>query len=124
MTPRFDKICCDTNNKDHVNYLRAQVNFPQLPAETAGIPYLRRFLPASAGIFTCGTVYLQPSQVYLHAPVLQCTTEYAFNFVSAEKPGFFCSLVIEYQRYGEKTDGGLWSAIDEQPLHQLVDGTH
>ena len=42
-----------------------------LPAETAGNRYLRRFLPASAGIFTCGSVYLRPSQVVLHAPVLQ-----------------------------------------------------
>ena len=44
--------------KLHVNYLRAQVNFRQIRAETAGNRYLRRFLPASAGIFTCGTVYL------------------------------------------------------------------
>ena len=56
-----------------MNYLRAQVNFRQLRAETAGNRYLRRFLPASAGIFTCGSVYLRPSQVILHAPVLQCT---------------------------------------------------
>ena len=55
-----------------MNYLRAQVNFRQLRAETAGNRYLRRFLPASAGIFTCGSVYLRPSQVILHAPVLQC----------------------------------------------------
>ena len=58
--------------KLHVNYLRAQVNFRQLRAETAGNRYLRRFLPASAGIFTCGSVYLRPSQVILHASVLQC----------------------------------------------------
>ena len=55
-----------------MNYLRAQVNFRQLRAETAGNRYLRRFLPATAGIFTCGSVYLRPSQVNLHAPVLQC----------------------------------------------------
>ena len=55
-----------------MNYLRAQVNFRQLRAETAVNRYLRRFLPASAGIFTCGSVYLRPSQVILHAPVLQC----------------------------------------------------
>ena len=30
-------------------------------------------MPASAGIFTCGSVYLRPSQVILHAPVLQCS---------------------------------------------------
>ena len=60
--------------KLHVNYLRAQVNFRQLRAETAGNRYLRRFLPASAGIFTCGSVYLRPSQVILHAPVLPCKT--------------------------------------------------
>ena len=56
-----------------MNCLRAQVNFRQLRAETAGNRYLRRFLPASAGIFICGSVYLRPSQVILHAPVLQCT---------------------------------------------------
>ena len=56
-----------------MKYLRAQVNFRQLRAETAGNRYLRRFLPASAGIFTCGSVYLRPSQVILHAPVLQCS---------------------------------------------------
>ena len=50
--------------KLHVNYLRGQVNFPQLRSETAGNRYLRRFLPASAGNFTCETVYLRP--------VLQC----------------------------------------------------
>ena len=55
-----------------MNYLRAQVIFRQLRAETAGNRYLRRFLPASAGIFTCGSVYLRPSQLILHAPVLQC----------------------------------------------------
>ena len=55
-----------------MNYLRAQVNFRQLRAETAGNRYLRRFLPATAGIFTCGSGYLRPSQVILHAPVLQC----------------------------------------------------
>ena len=57
-----------------MNYLRAQVNFRQLRAETAGNRYLRRFLPASAGIFTWGSVNLRPSQIFLHAPVLQCTT--------------------------------------------------
>ena len=61
--------------KLHVNYLRAQVNFRQLGAETAGNRYLRRFLPASAGILTCGSVYLRPSQVILHAPVLQCKVQ-------------------------------------------------
>ena len=70
--------------KLHVNYLRAQVNFRQIRAETAGNRYLRSFLPASAGIFTCGTVYLQPSQANLHAPVLQCRTRKSspdmFNF--------------------------------------------
>ena len=55
-----------------MNYLRAQVNFRQLRAETAGNRYLRKFLPESAGICTCGSVYLRPSQVILHAPVLQC----------------------------------------------------
>ena len=55
-----------------MNYLRSQVNFRQLRAETAGNRYLRSFLPASAGIFTCESVYLRPSQVILHAPVLQC----------------------------------------------------
>ena len=54
--------------------LPAQVNFRQLRAETAGNRYLRRFLPASASIFTCGSVYLRPSQVILHAPVLQCAS--------------------------------------------------
>ena len=58
--------------KLHMNYLRAQVNFRQLRAETAGNRYLRRFLPASAGNFPCETIYLRPSQVNLHAPVLQC----------------------------------------------------
>ena len=48
------------------------MNFRKLSAETAGNRYLRRFLPASAGKFTCGTGYLQPSQVILHAPVSQC----------------------------------------------------
>ena len=57
--------------KLHVNHLRAQVNFRQLRTETAGNRYLRRFLPASAGIFKCGSVYLRPSQVILYAPVLQ-----------------------------------------------------
>ena len=56
-----------------MNYLRAQVNFGQLPAETADNPYLRRFLPASVGNFTCETVYLRPSKVNLHAPVLECS---------------------------------------------------
>ena len=55
----------------HVNYLRAQVSFRQLPAETAGIRKLRRFIPASACSYTCGTVYLRPSQVNLQEPVLQ-----------------------------------------------------
>ena len=57
--------------KLHVNYLQVHVNFRQLRAETAGNRYLWRFLPASAGIFACGSVYLRPSQVILHAPVLQ-----------------------------------------------------
>ena len=47
----------------YVNYLPAQLNFRQIAAETAGNRYLRRFLPASAGNFTCGTVYLQPLQI-------------------------------------------------------------
>ena len=58
--------------KLHVNYLQSQVYFRQLRPETEGNSYLRRFLPASAGIFTCGSVYMRPSQVFLHAPVLQC----------------------------------------------------
>ena len=33
--------------------------------------HLRRLLPAAAGNFTCGTVYLGSSHVNLHAPVLQ-----------------------------------------------------
>ena len=65
-----------------MNYLRAQVNFLQLRAETAGNRYLRRFLPASAGIFTCGSVYLRPSQVILHAPVLQCSSPQLCHTVS------------------------------------------
>ena len=56
-------------------------NFPEftcgnrrhsLPTETADICYLRKFLPASADNFACGTGYLQPSQVILHAPISQC----------------------------------------------------
>ena len=61
-----------TSRRTHANCLRAQVNFRQLRAETAGKRYLRRFLPASASVYTCGSVYLRPSQVNLHAPVLQC----------------------------------------------------
>ena len=56
----------------HLIYMRSQGNFRQLSAETAGNRYLRRFLPASACISTCGSVYLWPSHVILHAPLLQC----------------------------------------------------
>ena len=63
--------------------MRAQVNFRQLRAETAGNRYLRRFLPASEGIFTCGSVYLRPSQVILHAPVLQCSPSFCHQASSA-----------------------------------------
>ena len=52
-----------------------QVNFRQLPAETAGNRYLRRLLPASAGTFTCGTVYLRPLQVILPAPILHVVSQ-------------------------------------------------
>ena len=64
--------------KLHINYLWAQVNFRQIPAETAGNRYLRRFLPASECIFTCETVYRRPSKVNLHAPVLQCILSIKF----------------------------------------------
>ena len=40
-----------------------------LPAETS----------ASAGNFTCGTVYRRPSHVNFHAPVLQCRLRSIFN---------------------------------------------
>ena len=46
--------------------------FPTVTCGNRGNRYLRRFLLASAGNFTCGTVYLRPSQVNLHAPILQC----------------------------------------------------
>ena len=52
---------------DTVKLARAKwpANFRQVHAETAGNRYLRRFLLASAGYSTCGTAYLQPSQVNL-----------------------------------------------------------
>ena len=53
----------------------------ELPAGAGEFPPVmrgncRQSLPAEifaciAGIFTCGSVYLRPSQVILHAPVLQ-----------------------------------------------------
>ena len=70
--PGLKKSARTRSEKLHVNYLRAQVNCRQLRAKTAGNRYLRRFLPASEGVFTCGSVHLRPSQVILHAPVLQC----------------------------------------------------
>ena len=69
--PRFKKIRPDANNKNFMWITCGRRITCQLRAETAGNRYLRRFLPASAGIFTCGSVYLRPSQVILHAPVLQ-----------------------------------------------------
>ena len=71
-----------------MNYLRAQVNFRQLRAETAGNRYMRRFLPASAGIFTCGSVYLRPLQVILHAPVLQCSQKFVRIIVNQGSLGW------------------------------------
>ena len=70
--PGFEKFRWHEQWRLHVNYLRAQVNYRQLPAETAGNRYLRRFLPAPAIKFTCGTGYLQPLQIILHVPFLQC----------------------------------------------------
>ena len=60
---KFEKIRPDANNKNFM--------------ETAGNRYLRKFLPASAGNFTCETVNLRPVQVNLHAPVLQWTSNLA-----------------------------------------------
>ena len=56
----------------------AQVNFYQFPAEIAGNHYLRTFSPAQAVNFTRRRVYLQPSQVILHALVVQCTWSETF----------------------------------------------
>ena len=70
----------DTNNKRlHVHYLWVQVNVNQLPSETAGNHYLRRFVPASEVNFTYGTVYLRPPQDILHAPFLQCNRRCAWD---------------------------------------------
>ena len=72
----------------------------KLPAKTADNRYLRRFLPAYAGKFTCGTGYLQPSQVILHAPVLQCnlylkkTTVIFFSDFDWHDLGFFGKILI------------------------------
>ena len=57
-------------------------------AETAGNRYLRRFLPGPAGNFTCETVYLWPSQIILHAPVLMCRLEFEWaqsHFITSRK---------------------------------------
>ena len=54
-----------------LKYLWVQVNLHQLPAETAGIHYLRKNLPASAGNSNSGTIYLRPSQVISDVLVLQ-----------------------------------------------------
>ena len=48
-----------TSRRTHANCLRAHLNL---------LEYHRHF----TGSFTCGSVYLRPSQVFLHAPVLQC----------------------------------------------------
>ena len=69
----IEKSRPDRNNKGFTLFTRGRKgNFCQLPVETAGNRYLRSILPAAAIIFTCGTVYLRPSQVFLHAPILQC----------------------------------------------------
>ena len=69
--------------------MRAQVNFCQLPAETASNRSLLGFLPAYLGNFTCGTVYLRPSQVILNALVLQ----WIIIFSSQSEAFFFCTSV-------------------------------
>ena len=71
-----------------VIYLRAQVNFRQLPAETTGNRYLRRLSPATAVIFTLGSVYLRPSLVNLHASVLQYNV-----WTSEQKPWRFKATI-------------------------------
>ena len=58
----------------------------QIPAKTASNRCLWRFLPASAGNFTCRTVYLRPPQVILHVPVLQCKVA----FTSLNHRHFLC----------------------------------
>ena len=102
-----------------MNYLRAQVNFRQLRAETAGNRYLRRFLPASAGIFTCGSVYLRPLQVILHAPVLQCIFSCIENLMNRN-----CSkvqLVKKFCRYSNSFSAEFLPARSRTtPTQKLV----
>ena len=64
-----------------------------LPAETAGNCYLWRFLPASAGKFACGTEYLQPSQVILHAPILQCMDQMEKSLKKLQLDPKSCSVL-------------------------------
>ena len=84
-----------------MNYLGAQVNFRQLRAETAGNRYLWRFLPASAGIITCGSVYLRPSQVILDAPVLQWSLTHT-PFLLNLHPSFQKSQFLRYRFFYKK----------------------
>ena len=58
-------------NRLQIKYLQVQANFHQLPELSATNRFLRRFLRASTGVFTCRTLYVRPLQVNLYAPVLQ-----------------------------------------------------
>ena len=103
----------------HVNYLQAHVNFCPLRAETAGNRYRRRFLPASAGIFTCGSVYLRPSQVILHAPVLQCCSrnlvEMCWEWISAS---FFLEVLSVFVVFATFCIASHQSIISYQNLQE------
>ena len=66
---------------------------------------MRRIYPASAGNFTCGSVYLRPSQVILHTPDSQCSlakmaTKFIYDFISLEKLFlFFNRITVKFENY-------------------------
>ena len=100
----------------HVIYLRAQVNFRQLPAESAGNRYLRRFLPATAVIlpadqFTCGLRRYFCTRQFYSLPSIDCCLE--LNDIQSQNKHFveyncFENSKVEENDWTEQKFGQSW----------------
>ena len=70
--PKFEKIHPYTDKRG-LRKLRPgadmQIAFHQLPVETTGNRYLRKFMPITASICTRGAVYLRPPEIILLEPI-------------------------------------------------------
>ena len=73
---------------------KTEVQIPRITADTAGERYLRKNLPGTAGIFTCGAIYLQLSKTILTAPFLECRP---VRYLKVYKLNFNCIETVFFE---------------------------